>query len=181
MPFDALSLDAAGRPIRVMNSDDVLILLDETLPPAELSERLQKYEHPYPAGLMTPVGMVVANGSHSGRAGDDKMFGPDKYHGAVMWGWPELVLDVGLARQLRVRKDPLPPDLVHRVEAVRAQLAAARKAAGPLARAELRSWRKDGDRVVALPFGAESGSVTEANPVQLWSTLELVEPEAFWR
>src|SRR5262249_16114799 len=106
IPFDALSLDASGKPIRVMNSDDVLILFDETLPEAEPAERLVKYERTYPEGLMTPVGVVVANGTHSGRPGDAKMFDSHQYHGAVIWAWPELVLEAGLLRQLRVRTRP---------------------------------------------------------------------------
>jgi hypothetical protein len=178
--FEALSLDEKGRPIPVMHSDDVLILLDENVPAAELAERLLKYEQLYPRGLRLPVGIVVANASHSPRPGDAKMFGPDRYHGAVMWGWPELVLDVGLVRQLTARDRPLPEALKRRVGELRRTIAAARSSAGPLAQAELRTWRREGGKVVAVAFGAESGAETEANPVQLWSTLELVDPDRFF-
>ncbi|KAM0425387.1 hypothetical protein ACHAPT_009444 [Fusarium lateritium] len=55
---------------------------------------------PFPAGLTTPVGAVVANPALSG---DDDLIGTftnSAYHGTVIWGWQLALMAKGLERQL---------------------------------------------------------------------------------
>ncbi|HTL91440.1 MAG TPA: hypothetical protein VL176_03775, partial [Steroidobacteraceae bacterium] len=59
--FPALALDAAGKPIPVMHSDEGFALLFGELDPAQVDEAVTVLLHPFPAGLMTEVGMLVAN------------------------------------------------------------------------------------------------------------------------
>lgn len=56
---------------------------------------------PFPAGLSTPVGAVVANPALSG---DDDLIGiftNSAYHGTVVWGWQLALMAKGLERQLQ--------------------------------------------------------------------------------
>jgi hypothetical protein len=56
---------------------------------------------PFPAGLSTPVGAVVANPALSG---DDDLIGiftNSAYHGTVIWGWQLALMAKGLERQLQ--------------------------------------------------------------------------------
>ncbi|MYM92192.1 hypothetical protein GTP91_34125, partial [Rugamonas sp. FT82W] len=99
LAFNAIALDAQGRPVPVLHSDLGFALMLQQ-PPAELIEReLAAVMRPFPAGLMTGVGMVVANGAYADAA-LRPLFGPDRYHGAVVWSWQQALLAAGLARQL---------------------------------------------------------------------------------
>jgi hypothetical protein len=55
---------------------------------------------PYPAGLMTPVGLVVANPAISGNDIVNANFSNSAYHGSVVWSWQQLAMASGLERQL---------------------------------------------------------------------------------
>ncbi|MGK2926628.1 MAG: hypothetical protein ACSLE2_13510, partial [Lysobacterales bacterium] len=61
MRFPALSLDAAGRPVPVVQSDPGFLLFFRDPAPELIERSLDGVLVPFPAGLMTPVGMVVAN------------------------------------------------------------------------------------------------------------------------
>ncbi len=59
--FDALALDARGRPIAVLHSDIGFALLFGTPAAPDLDTKVEAVLRPFPAGLLTEVGMVVAN------------------------------------------------------------------------------------------------------------------------
>lgn len=55
---------------------------------------------PYPAGLMTPVGLVVANPAISGDEIVVANFSNSAYHGSVVWSWQLVAMASGLEKQL---------------------------------------------------------------------------------
>lgn len=55
---------------------------------------------PYPAGLMTPVGLVVANPAISGNEVVNQNFSNSAYHGSVVWSWHLMAMASGLEKQL---------------------------------------------------------------------------------
>jgi len=172
--FAALSLDEAGRPVPVLHSDFSFALLFCD-PPAERIEReLSAMMRPFPAGLMTGVGLLVANAAFDEKA-QRQHFGPDRYHGAVVWSWQQALLAAGLARQLR-RAD-LDEAVRSRLREAQAQLWRVIQAARDAASGELWSWRCVDGRYELVAFGSVCVSRDESNAAQLWSTVYLaVQP-----
>lgn len=170
--FHALSLDAGGRPVRVMHSDEGFALLLGRPDDASLRETADVLR-PYPAGLMTGAGMLVANPAAAPAL--RPKFGRGAYHGAVVWSWQQALMAAGLERQL-ARRDLQPAT---RAALARAQSALWRviDATRGYSRSELWSWRhgEQGDEPAA--FGAGQGDADESNAAQLWSTVYLaVQP-----
>ena len=168
--FHALSLSAAGEPIPVMNSDEGFMLLFEDPRPQELDHIVAALMRPFPAGLMTGVGMVVANPVFCTPA-RQKLFSRNAYHGTVVWSWQQALFAAGLARQLE--RHDLPA-------AVRADLAKAQQtlwsaidATRSMQNAELWSWSYGAGRYQLRPFGSSAADVDESNAAQLWSTVYL--------
>ncbi|RSL83565.1 hypothetical protein CEP51_004438 [Fusarium floridanum] len=56
---------------------------------------------PFPAGLSTPIGAVVANPALSGNDDFIGIFTNSAYHGTVIWGWQLALMAKGLERQLQ--------------------------------------------------------------------------------
>ena len=166
----ALALDGKGEPIPVLHSDTGFRLLFRDPPETELMAILDSVLQPFPAGLLTPVGMLVANPVYAGLR-QQEMLTRRHYHGMVVWSWQQAVMAAGLARQFE-RKDISP--------ATRAKLAAARQAvwtaiaaAQSRQAAELWSWDFRRGRYRVVPFHPARGHASEANAVQLWSTVFL--------
>lgn len=129
---------------------------------------------PFPAGLMTDVGMVVANAALASDALKAD-FTPAKYHGAVVWSWQQALFAAGLERQLK-RAD-LPPATRTRLTRAQADLWRVIKAAREVQSSELWSWTFAGGRYQVVAFGAGQQDVDESNAAQLWSTVYLaVQP-----
>ena len=168
--YDAIALDAAGRQVPIENSDVGFALLFGDPPPAQLATMAATIARPFPAGLMTGAGMLVANPAFASPALQAE-FGPDAYHGTVIWSWQQALAAAGLARQL-----------------ARGDLSG-RDAASPRRCAELPVERDRCDQgvsgvrivVVALcdgayhvvAFGAGAKDADESNAAQLWSTVFL--------
>jgi hypothetical protein len=154
--FLALALDAAGRPIPVMTTDPVMLLVPlEAVPAARYEEMLRPFTLPYPVGLLVDgLGPVVANDAYAPPA-VWQMFERDLYHSPrVVWGREVNVLLTGLARRAR---RPLPP-LVDAVwDAVEQS---------GLRHAELWSYTIENGRLVPSRYGTSSD-------VQLWSLTDL--------
>lgn len=178
--FHALSLDAAGRPIAVMNSDLGFELLfgrpaDTDAMAAEVDALLR----PFPAGLLTDVGMVVADAAYAPLA-LQASFSRNAYHGAVVWSWQQAMFAAGLERQLG--RTDLTPSARARLTAAQARLWKAIQATPEMNNSELWSWRHDDGRYHVAAFGASGGDVDESNAAQLWSTVYLaVRPPAHLR
>ena len=170
LAFAAVALDARGRPVPVLHSDLGFALLLQQPPPALIERELAAIMRPFPAGLMTGVGLLVANGAYADAA-LRPLFGPDRYHGAVVWSWQQALLAAGLARQL-ARTD-LPPATRALLVDAQAALWAVILPTQDQSSSELWSWgwKEGGYRM--RPFGPDAATADESNAVQLWSTVYL--------
>lgn len=174
--LEALVLDAKHQPIPVMHSDFGFSLLFGEPSPERLERFTHRIEQPFPIGLRTGVGVVVANATHAGPK-LQKIFTPNNYHGAVVWSWQQAMMAEGLARQLR--RDDLPESTRSALQSAQKTLWSLIEENREIANEELWSWRwEEGDYQLS-PFGQQGGDVTESNAAQLWSTVYLsVRPHA---
>jgi hypothetical protein len=172
--FHALSLDADAKAILIVHSDEGFELLFGHPSPAALRQAVTALMRPFPAGLLTDVGVVVANPVFASSAIQAKLTA-NAYHGTVIWSWQQAVLAAGLQRQLQ--RPELPPSvkgLLHRAEE---HLWAVIRSAHTLRNSELWSWTfRDGHFHIA-PFGANAADADESNAAQLWSTVYLAIPD----
>ncbi|MGA7539653.1 MAG: hypothetical protein WBW93_12900 [Steroidobacteraceae bacterium] len=168
--FHALSLTASGEPIPVMHSDEGFLLLFEDPAPQDLDRIVSVLMRPFPAGLMTGVGMVVANPVFCAAALQNE-FTRNAYHGTVVWSWQQALFAAGLARQLKRHDLPSPV----RADLIKAQrvLWSAIEASRSMQNAELWSWSYVAGHYQLRPFGSSAADVTESNAAQLWSTVYL--------
>ncbi len=168
--FAAIALDASGEPIPVLHSDGGFALLFADPPAATLDMLAASALHPFPAGLLTGVGMLVANPAYAG-AGVQQDFGRNAYHGAVVWSWQQALMAAGLERQL-LRND-LPAATRTRLRAAQEALWDAIDATRATRTSELWSWSYVDGRYRVEPFGQSGGDADESNAAQLWSTVYL--------
>ena len=162
--FLALSLDAAGRPIPIVNTDPAMLLLVDSLGRDRTLELIGPIMLPYPWGLFVDgLGPVVANDAYATRDVWEA-FRRDRYHSpTVVWGRDVNALLAGLARQLAAddggaqHAAPL-RDAVHRIsDAVDRS---------GLRHAELWSYTIENGRLIPSRYGTSSD-------VQLWSLTDL--------
>ena len=162
--FLALSLDSAGRPIPIVNTDPAMLLLVDSLSRNRTLELIGPIMQPYPRGLFVDeLGPLVANDAYATREVWEG-FRRDRYHSPmVVWGRDVNVLLAGLARQLRAgdvgaqHAAPL-QDALHRIsDAVDRS---------GLRHAELWSYAIENGRLVPSRYGTSSD-------VQLWSLTDL--------
>ena len=168
--FHALSLDPAGKPIPILNSDEGFVLLFGAPSAADLDTFMRSIMRPFPAGLMTDIGLLVANAAVADPAAQAK-FTPGAYHGAVVWSWQQALLAAGIERQLA--RNDLPPAVRSRLMAAQAALWRAIAAARAVQSSELWSWTWRDGRYQIVPFGSGATDVDESNAAQLWSTVYL--------
>ena len=171
--FHALSLDAQGNPVAVQNSDEGFALLFGKPSGDQLDTMAAVINRPFPAGLMTPVGMLVANPAF---AADDvqSRFGPSAYHGTVIWSWQQALTAAGLARQLE--RNDIPAATRSHLRAAQTCLWKAIDATGSVQSSELWSWRHAQGKYQVAAFGASGADADESNAAQLWSTVFLAIP-----
>jgi glycogen debranching enzyme len=174
-PIDlsAIALDAQLRPIPVLNSDGGFALLLQDPPAAEVQQLIDSMLRPFPAGLLTDAGLLVANPAFSD-ADRRRRLGRTAYHGTVTWSWQQAMLAAGLERQ--AARPDLPAATVERLRVARKQLWSVIENTRELRSSELWSWRFENGRYVAMPFGQNSGDADESNAAQLWSTVYLAIP-----
>jgi hypothetical protein len=168
--FHALSLNADGTPVPVQNSDEGFALLFGRPTADQLDLAAQAITRPFPAGLRTGAGMLVANPAFASAKIQAK-FGASAYHGTVVWSWQQALAAAGLARQL-ARTD-LSVDLRHRLGVAQSCLWDGIEATRGVQSSELWSWSHSGDRYHVVAFGASGGDADESNAAQLWSTVYL--------
>ncbi len=174
--FPALSLSRAGRPIPVMQSDVGYRLLFGRPAPQDLARLVTTVMRPFPAGLITGAGMVVANPVFAPPP-LQAQFTRHAYHGTVVWSWQQALLAAGLARQLR--RTDLPSAVRERLRAAQRTLWRVIGATRSLANTELWSWTCHRGHYRIRPFGSASADASEADAAQLWSTVYLaIKPPA---
>jgi hypothetical protein len=172
--YHALSLDEAGKPVPILNSDEGFALMFGRASAAELETYVASAMRPFPAGLMTDAGMVVANAALAD-AQVQARFSPAAYHGAVVWSWQQALFAAGLARQLE--RPDLPASTRKVLTDAQGMLWRAIEAGRAFRSSELWSWEVKDGRIVPLAFGAGKADVDESNAAQLWSTVYLaVQP-----
>jgi hypothetical protein len=172
--FHALALDAEGKPIPVQSSDEAMALFFLDPPGSEAASIADSLTRPFPAGLLTGAGLVVANPAYAAES-LEPTFDNNHYHGAVIWSWQQALLTAGLDHQL-ARRDIEQPER-RLLEAARSRLRSAIEAARELRGSELWSWSEEEGVWRAVPFGAREGHETESNAAQLWSTVHLAWPD----
>ncbi len=175
LSFLALSLDSAGRPIPVVNTDPATGLFLGAAAGASDSARdeVGPFLRPYPAGLFVPrLGPLVANDAYAAPA-VWKIFDGDAYHSPrVVWGREVNLLLLGLADRIAASydsagrlRDPSRESAVHSLgDALRRILAAV--AASGVEHNELWSYRIERGRLLPTRYGTSSD-------VQLWSCTDL--------
>ncbi len=168
--FHALALDSSGAPVPVLHSDEGFALLFADLDTEAVDRAVTTLVRPFPAGLMTGVGLLVANPAFSPQVLQAQL-NRNAYHGTVVWSWQQALFAAGLARQLE--RTDLPG-------AVRAHLLAAQKtlwtaieATRSISNSELWSWSFSDRHYHVAAFGAAAADADEANAAQLWSTVYL--------
>ncbi|RQT64572.1 hypothetical protein DF043_06630 [Burkholderia cepacia] len=170
LAFYALSLDQQGNPIPVMNSDGGFALLFGTPPDEQLQRIVADVTRPFPTGLVTDAGMLIANPAYASQALWPK-FTSSAYHGTVIWSWQQAMWVAGLDRQL-ARQDLS--------AATRTLLAQARQTiwqvisnGRDMRTSEMWTWSYVNGKYQTDAFGTRSADATEANAAQLWSTTYL--------
>jgi hypothetical protein len=157
-----------------VHSDEGFELLFGRPSAAQLRQAVTVLLRPFPAGLLTPVGVVVANPVYAA-PGIQETLTRSAYHGTVIWSWQQAVLAAGLERQLR--RGDLPTSLKDYLRIAQRQLWDAIRAAHTMRNSELWSWTIEGQRFQIAPFGANAADADESNAAQLWSTVYLSIPD----
>jgi hypothetical protein len=189
-----IALDASLRPLPVMHSDHGFVLAFAEPTEAYLDHVAELLLRPFPAGLMSPVGMMVANPALADAAervlvpgnladpSDDvqtplrDLFTAAHYHGTVVWSWQQALLAKGLRRQL-LRAD-LADTTRGLLETAECQLWRAIDATRAQSTSELWSWAPNSAGQPEMrPFGSGQGDPDESNAIQLWSTVYLAVQE----
>ena len=171
--FPALALTADDKTIPVIHSDVGFELLFGPPASTALQVGVTALMRPFPAGLLTRVGVVVANPVYAAPAIQGKLT-RSAYHGTVVWSWQQAVLAAGLQRQLQ-RQD-LPPPIQADLRAAQGQLWEAIRAAHAMRNSELWTWTFAHGHFAIAPFGADAADADESNAAQLWSTVYLAIP-----
>jgi hypothetical protein len=168
--FPALALTADNKTVPVIHTDVGFELLFGRPTSTSLEQGMTALMRPFPAGLLTPVGVVVANPVY---AAPDirKKLNRSAYHGTVVWSWQQAVLAAGMRRQLQ-RQD-LPPLVKEHLRAAQTQLWDVIGTAHSMRNSELWTWSLAKGRFEIAPFGADASDADESNAAQLWSTVYL--------
>ncbi|HEU4649142.1 MAG TPA: hypothetical protein VFS33_08790 [Gemmatimonadales bacterium] len=180
--FLALSLDSAGHPIPLVNSDPAAdLFLDDasativgaTHTPAEILREVDPFVRPYPVGLfIAGLGPVAVNDAFASRK-IWETFAKDQYHSPqVVWGREVNLLLLGLANRIaaaydasgRLRDPALAPYVQSLHDALERTRAAV--AASGFEHSELWSYRVEGGKLLPTRYGTGSD-------VQLWSSTDL--------
>jgi hypothetical protein len=111
----ALADEISGAKIQVMNSDDCFrhFLLNTTNQPQLtkfINQTANNIRRNFPAGLITDVGVVVANPSYGTDPSYARNFTASDYHGIVVWSWQLAMMARGLDLQLSRCAEADPPD-----------------------------------------------------------------------
>ncbi|KAG8154115.1 hypothetical protein [Burkholderia catarinensis] len=170
LAFYALSLDQQGNPVPVMNSDGGFALLFGTPPDDQLQRIVTDVTRPFPAGLVTDAGMLIANPAYANPSLWPK-FTSSAYHGTVIWSWQQAMWVAGLDRQL-ARQD-LSTTTRTLLTQARQTIWQVISNGRDMRTSEMWTWSYVNGQYQTDAFGTRSADATEANAAQLWSTTYL--------
>jgi hypothetical protein len=163
--FPVLSLRDDGTPVVVPHTDVAFTLFYGSPRREDLEAILALLDRPFPYGLATPAGHLVASPVFSPDTDHYRSLGFGQYHGLVVWSWPMAMLQLGLLRQL----DRF-PDLDPHIKDLLDDMALAEQRVGPLATSELWAIELDSLGITWRAYGVQ-GDQAESNALQLWSTV----------
>jgi hypothetical protein len=171
--YHGVSLDANGNPMPIMHTDAGFYMLFNMPSEAFLIEAADQILRPFPAGLHTDVGIVVANAVFEPAL--QSKFDRGDYHGSSIWSWQQAMLAAGLERQLK--RTDLSPATRDKLTAAQAALWQVIQTTQQIGTGELWSWKAVGGKAEYDPFAdaatATGSFVDESNAIQLWSTVYL--------
>ncbi|KAF2721244.1 glycogen debranching enzyme [Polychaeton citri CBS 116435] len=185
--YHGLALDGNNNQsvVKVMNTDDCFRhFLLNTTNQAQLTLFLNQtainIQAPFPVGLNTPVGMIVANPAYGGAPVYAANWTNNAYHGTVVWSWQLAMMAAGLQRQLGRCNSTVPTpdfcqdDVVYsNVKAAYNHLWDSIEANQQYLSSEVWSWVYRDNRFQYIALGAlpppAGNSPTESDIVQLWS------------
>ena len=170
LSFYAVSLDEQGNPIPIMNSDGGFALLFGTPSEDTLQRIVSAATQPFPVGLVTDAGMLIANPGYANSSLWPR-FTNAAYHGTVVWSWQQAMWVAGLDRQL-ARQD-LSADTRTLLSRARLRVWQVISNAASMRASEMWTWSYANGGYQAEAFGTHSADATEANAAQLWSTTYL--------
>ncbi|MFN4217336.1 MAG: hypothetical protein ACK4HQ_08060 [Brevinematales bacterium] len=169
-PLYALSLDENGRRVEVLHSDIGMLFLLADLSVEEIDDMLIGLQMSYPLGLDTPAGILVANPALS----DDPLLyyalARRAYHGTVVWGWQQVMIQMGLLRQYNFLKTKGYEEKAKNIYQCLQKIWDRQRTAKDFLTSELWSWKVEKGSIIPAAYGVEAESATESNPYQLWST-----------
>ncbi|HEV2084021.1 MAG TPA: hypothetical protein VGR09_02990, partial [Gemmatimonadales bacterium] len=173
LTFLVLSLDGAGRPIRVANTDPATeLFLADTADQATVLKDIAPFLRPYPVGLLVEgLGPLVANDAYASRAIWER-FQADAYHGPrVVWGREVNLFLLGIANHIartanQRDRGQADAEYLHDLQGAMHHILDAVNASG-LQHNELWSYEITGEKLVPVRYGTSSD-------VQLWNTTNLV-------
>lgn len=171
--YHAIALKSDGTAVPIVHSDESFELLFGRPGSAELDEAISAMMRPFPAGLLTDAGVVVANPVFASPDLQAR-FTNHAYHGTVVWSWHQAMLAAALGRQLE-RRD-LPETVSSKMRDAQQRLWRVIDAGAAMRNSELWSWTYAAGQFHVAPFGAQGADVDESNAAQLWSTVYLAIP-----
>ena len=163
--FPVLSFNEDKSPVVVPHTDVAFTLFYGHPDEEQLASILTLLERPFPYGLSTPAGHLVASPVFSTNPEHYRSLGFGQYHGLVVWSWPSAMLQFGLLRQ----KERFPA-LDSRLSALLAEIRSNEKRVGALATSELWAIGLDRSGITWRAYGV-AGDQAESNALQLWSTV----------
>ena len=187
-----ISLDGTGLAMPVMHTDHGFVMEFAKPSDAYLARVAKTIALDFPAGLMSPVGVMVANPAIAPAdftvtdpknlkdPADDvpnvkirDIFTNSHYHGAVVWSWQQALLASGMRRQLE--RTDLSAQTRTALQGAECKLWSTIDAAQKVRAGELWSWAANASgQLEYRSFGYNLADVDESNAAQLWSTVYLV-------
>lgn len=163
--FPVLSFNGDMTPVVVPHTDVAFTLFYGHPDQTQLDAILSLLERPFPYGLATPAGHLVASPVFSTDPGHYSSLGFGQYHGLVVWSWPSAMLQFGLLRQ-----QGRFPALDGRLTALLDKIRQSELRVGPLATSELWAVDLNSSGLTWRAYGV-AGDQAESNALQLWSTV----------
>lgn len=115
--FNALSLQGYNNlaQVQVMNTDDCFRLFlvnstNQTQLTTFVNSTANNIKRTFPAGLLTSVGMLIANPAYGTAPQYAANWTTNAYHGTVVWSWQQAMMARGLELQLSRCNSPSVPD-----------------------------------------------------------------------
>jgi hypothetical protein len=187
-----ISLDRSGVPMPVMHTDHGFAMEFAKPSEAYLVRVANTLSKDFPAGLMSKVGVMVANPAFAAAdftvtdpknlkdPNDDvanvklrDIFTNSQYHGAVVWSWQQALLASGVRRQ--IERADIAAATRTALQRAECKLWNTIDAAQQVRAGELWSWAANASGELEYrAFGYNVSDVDESNAAQLWSTVYLV-------